>query len=225
MTTLATFRSRVASIIGLDNSTAGDQTFMDAVINEGYVQLLRETRGKVRSATFTPGANADVTMDTSVLFIVEAYLNDMRMTKIALEDLLQMRRGYANVSVTGWNSYYAFSAQDLMSFWPTPAATDTVTVYYVPRPTAMSVSSDQPSDVPAEWQHLIEFYALWRTADLDDDSTSQQGERYRAYYTQGVREMRRDLAFHGRHKLNRSVIPGQTGARFWPRARDIDYGY
>lgn len=228
MTTLAVFRENVSAIIGLANNSAEDQPLIDRWVNEGYEAVLRETRGRVRSATFTPGANADVVMDTAVMFIVDAFIitsnlsTPYRMEKVALEDLLAMRLNGGDVAANP-PRYYAFQASDLMCFYPEPSDTDVCVVYYVPRATALSLSTAEPSDVPAEWQHLIEFYALFRAADYDDDTSSDQGQRYYKMFADGIKEMRRDLNFKGRHRLNRSRIPG-AGMRTRPHVNSRDTG-
>lgn len=224
MTTLGTFRSNIAAMIGLDNSTGGDQGLIDGWVNEGYLSLVRDTRSKVQSATFTlTSGSKDYTMDTEVLSIIDVYITsssvDYSLVRVAVDTLLEYRRNGATVQQSPAR-YYAYAGGNLLMFYPTPNAADTVTVYYVDRPTALSASSDSPSDVPAEYHPLIEWYALWRAADYDDDASSQQGKRYQAMYEQGRGMMRRDLNLKG-GKLPPARVPG-VGRRLIPRDNSTD---
>ena len=225
MTTLATFRTNVSSIIGLDNTAGGaDQSLVDGWVNEAYLTLTRDTRSKVSIATFTlTSGSADYTMDTEVLSIIDVYVTstsvDYSLTRIAVDDLLTYRRNGATVQASPAR-YYAYTGGNLLMFYPTPNAADTITVYYVDRPTALSASSDSPSDVPAEYHPLIEWYALWRAADYDDDESSKQGDRYRQWYVEGLGKMRRDLNLKG-GKLPPARIPG-VGGRLLPHDNSTD---
>ena len=222
MATLAQFRSRVSAKIGLDTTAAGaDETLVDSWVNEGVVDVLRETQCNVDTQTVTPGASADYALSASVLGIIDMYTSssstDSRLEQVSVPDLLEMRRNGA--AATGSpTTYYALAGTDLMLFYPTPAAADTFTMYYVPKPTALSLSSDDPSSaslggVRVEFHKAVEFYALAEAADYDDDSSSAQGARYRERYAEELGKVRRQLIRLGRYKQPPARLPTQRRRR------------
>lgn len=221
MTTLATFRTNISAKIGLDNSTTGDQSLIDGWVNDAYVDVVRRTNCKVQSATasLTSGTK-DYTLTTlfsSVMKLIEIYVtssgSDYKLARTTPDKIVSMRlSSSANVSPA---QYYAV-AGDLLMIYPTPAAADTVTAYYVKQPTALSVSSDSPSDVPTEYHKLLEWYALAEAGDYDDDQSSAQGERYRQRYEFELVRMKRDLALRGDNRLPRV----KTNPRRFPVPND-----
>lgn len=213
MATLATFRTNVASILGLDNSTNGDQSLIDTYVNEGVLEVLKNTGCYVASSALSGVSTADYTLPTAALELRDLYLTssgtDYLLERASMDEILRMRR--FTPSASGPTRYYALAGHNLLMFYPTPAATDSFTLYYVPYPTALSNSAHTPSNsayggVPDENHNVIEFYALFRLADYDDDSTSQMGERYYALYRQGVADMRRHLSKKGGYRLARARV-------------------
>lgn len=204
MTTLAQFRTAVATEIGLDNSTSGDQTLIDSWVNEGVTDVLKRTSCRQRSGTLTLTAGtADYTLDTTIMRIFNAYVTsggiNYWLEEISVDDLLAMRRASSsNVSPA---QYYAVAGADLFLIYPTPAAADTVSIYYVPRPTVLSVSSDSPSEIPAEFHNTVEFYAEARAASMSDDAGSQMGNFYLGRYEQEIKRMRRLVQLKGNHRM------------------------
>src|SRR3990167_2799849 len=230
MATLAKFRSAVTGKIGLDN-TAGsaDQVRTDDWLNEGVVDVLRETGCNVDSTTITPGASADYALAVSVLGILDIYTtsgsSNSRLEQVTVPDMLQMRLNGSTAA--GPTSYYALAGTDLMLFYPTPAAADTFTMYCVPKPTAMSVSSDDPSSaslggVRTEFHKAIELYALAEAADYDDDGSSAQGARYRERYHEELGRIKRSVTMLGRYKQPPAVLPAQRRGRV-KRFNDQDW--
>lgn len=107
--------------------------------------------------------------------------------RVSVDEILRLRSWADGSSSTLPATYYAVAGTNLLMVYPTPSSADTITVYYVPRPTAMSSASHDPSNatyggVPAEFHPAVEKYALWHLASMDDDQTSGQGERYRIEY-------------------------------------------
>jgi hypothetical protein len=66
----------------------------------------------------------------------------------------------------GATRQYAFLGLDTIRTWPEPQTTgDTMTIYYAKNPTELVNDSDEPSDVPSQWQWLISIAAGARLAD------------------------------------------------------------
>lgn len=66
----------------------------------------------------------------------------------------------------GATRQYAFLGLDTIRTWPEPQTTgDTMTIYYAKNPTELVNDSDEPSDVPSQWQWLVSIAAGARLAD------------------------------------------------------------
>ena len=208
--TLAQFRTIVASKVGLDNSTSGDQTLIDMWVNEGYEDILLQTHCKVLGCTMTltSGTN-DYTLDTDILSILKIYNSassiNYYMERVTLGDIVDMRRA-GNSGAVPPARYYAVAGSNLLTVYPTPGSGETLTVYYVPRPTALSASSDVPSDVPAEFHKAIEFYALREAADYDDDQSSYIGRYYDQQYVAWIQRIKKNVLQMGGSRLPRAVL-------------------
>lgn len=232
MTTLARFRSRIAMRTGIAADTAGsdDQTLADEFINDGVLDVLRETHCNVDKQTVTPGASADYALGTDVLAIIDLYTSsggtDSRVEQVSVPDLIELRRQGTTASSSPV-SHFALAGSDLILFYPTPAAADTLTMYYVPKPTALSGSADDPSSaslggIRTEFHKAIEYYALAEAADYDDDQSSAQGARYREWYQAELGKVRKQLNRLGRYKQPPARLPTKRRPRV-PKYSDTDW--
>jgi len=210
MTTLAQFRSSVAGEIGLTNTVAGDQTSIDNWVNQGVTDVMVRTNCQVRCANLTLTAGvANYTLPTSILAImtcdqVSSGIN-YQLEQAQLEDILAMRR--ASSAYVSPAQYYAVAGSDLFLIYPTPAlSSDTVSIYYVPRPVVLSASSDSPSEIPSEFHPLVEYYAFYRAATYTDDSSSQGGQVYLQRYEMLIKQMKRNIGLAGNHRLPQASI-------------------
>lgn len=212
MATLATLRSNVAAILGLDNTTSGDQTQIDFYANQGVLKVLADTRCYATSATITPGATADYTLTTPVLELLEMYGtsggSNYLVERRSVAEILDLRRLTTATSPT---RYYALLGSKTLMWYPTPAATDSFTLYFVPEPTAASSGSHDFSTstyggIPDSMWDCLEFYVLWRMADLDDDGSSGSGEKYRLLYEDAIRRARKHLRDRGGTRLGRKRV-------------------
>lgn len=216
MTTLAQYRSRVSAKLGLDTTASGtDEVLVDSWINEAVTDFLLQTRCKVVSATTTLAADEeDFTLDTDILTIIDAYVDgstaDYAMTQVLAHELLAMRRA-TSTTATG-PLYYAVAGSNLLMVYPTPAATTTLKIYYLPRPITLSTGSASPDEIPVEFHKAVEFFALAEGADYDDDQSSAQGQRYREEYDRWVMKARKYLNRKGNVRLPLIAVgPTQTG--------------
>lgn len=198
---LAAIRSEVTNVIGLDSTAAGtDETLVDQWANEAVLDILLETRCYVASASTSLTADTgDYTFDSAILHVVDCYLtsggNGYRLTQVTPAKLLDMRVT-SNSQATAPVTHFADAGSNMLMFYPIPSTADTVTLYYVPRPTAMSDGTHDPSDttyggIPAEFHRAIVKYAEAEAADYRDDQTSQHGDRYRADYQRWLGKIRK----------------------------------
>lgn len=100
--------------------------------------------------TLTSGS-AVYTLDTSILRIKQMYVTpsgqgqSRPLRPVSLEQILEWSASNgATASNQGSVEYYALLGTQKIHFYPTPSGTDTVTIYYVKLPTALSADADVP---------------------------------------------------------------------------------
>lgn len=211
-TTLTQFRTEVAAVIGVDNSVAGDQGLIDRWINEGYEDFVRKTR------CFADWDDMDLTADTHTytlptqpLAILEIYNTangtQYRMERQTLDDIIEMRRAVSAAPAR----HYATIGMNLLTVYPTPGEGEAVTIYWIPRPTALTSGSDTPTSVPPEFHQAIAYYAIARAAEYDNHEPSQYGSYYRALYEMQVRECRSSIRNIGGRR-NAPLVAGRPAS-------------
>lgn len=208
--------------LGLDTTSGGtEESQLIAWLNEGVVDVLLRARVNVNSATMSLSAGtSDYTLDSTTLAINDITYTSAAGTsgsliRVTPEDILRFRTGTPATGATV--RYYALNGHDLLMVYPTPSAADTLTIYYVPRPTALSSTSSTAHDpssetyggIPSEYHKAIELYALAQAAEFTDHKPSQYGARYKAEYEGKLLEIRRAM----RHKGGRSLGPAIVGKR------------
>jgi hypothetical protein len=176
-------------------------------VNDGYVDVVLRSGCKITKGTtaLTSGI-ADFDIDTAILVINDVYLTSggtsYPLERVSLPELNMLR---LNAPAASPPRLYAVDSS-MWSVYPTPTAADTLTLFYIARPTALSNSGDLPSAVPAEFRKLIEWYALAEGADYDDDQSTGIGKTYRDQYEDGLRRMNRLLSRRGGSRLPRIKI-------------------
>jgi hypothetical protein len=116
---------------------------------------------------------------------------------------IERLRAAATTVATGYPAvYYAIVGANVLKVYPTPSAADTITVFYVPRPTAMSAAQRPVRHhlrrrARRSIHKAIVLYAEWQAADYRDDESSSQGERYRQLYEDEIKRIRRYVTLHG----------------------------
>jgi hypothetical protein len=172
------------------------------------------------SATLTPGATGqDFTLDATVLEIVDIDSTSATvgyaMERVSVGELRNLRRNAGNVAASP-TVYYALAGHNLLMFYPPPSATDTFTIYYVPVPTALAASADDPSTaslggIPKEYHKAIEYFACSEAADVNDDESSTQGQKYFLLYQDQVKKIRRTLRRKGGSLMPRARVGPRSG--------------
>ena len=196
---LAQYRSRVGAKLGLTNDADANPTLIDAWVNEGYEDVLLRTRCKVRRATIAlTSGTYDYSLPTGVLTILELYNTsasvDYPMERLSLQELLERRRATGTAPAR----YYTTDG-DLLTLYPTPGTGESLTVYYTPRPTALSATADSPTDIPAEFHKLLEWYALVEGAEYDQSAGN--GLTSLARYENGIKMLRKYARLRGGTRL------------------------
>lgn len=213
MSTLSDLQTEVSEEIGSINATE-DATKINRFLNRGVRDFLLRSGVKVSSATMDLTADQnDYTLDDEVLDIKNVSLasggSDYRFEQVSPQELLDMRRG--ETSSNSPAMHYALNGSDLFMVYPTPAAADTITIYYVKKPTEMSSAANDPSTatyggIPVVFHDALALYAMWKLASFDDDQSSAQGQRYKDEYMERVRDARRNVATKGNARMPRARV-------------------
>ena len=207
---------------------------IDDLVNMAYEDIVLKTNCKVQTTTISlSSSTSDYTIPSSFLNILEVYTTTSgqaySMQRSTAEDIIRRRIGVS----PGFNSsparYYATQGNDLLMVWPTPSAADSLSVYYVARPTALSVSSDVPSDIPAEFHQLIEYKACAEAADYAEFVVLRyrmvptiDPTRWFALYEKGLKDLRTSVSKAG----GRRLAPVRINRRLTvPLIRSTDLGH
>lgn len=135
----------------------------------------------------TPG-QGDYSLDAGILAIEDIFLSsgsaNFRVSRKATTDLLNLR---LFTTTSAPIQMYALAGANMLMVYPTPLQADVFTIYYVPRPTALSGPTDDPSvvangGIPSEFHYGLELYMQWKAGDAFDDESSSSGESYRRMY-------------------------------------------
>jgi hypothetical protein len=185
MATLEEMTTQVAGELGLH--TTDDQARIWRELNRGVRDVLLRTRCYVTTTTLSlTEGTGDYTLSANTLAINYAYVTgeERLLEPVNPEEIIERR---LRTTSTDTSTLYAMQGANLLMVYPTPSSSGTLTFYYVPQPTAMSISSHDPSEatyggIPDEYADAIEMYACWRLGSMRDDQTSGQGERYRILY-------------------------------------------
>jgi len=193
MSTLATLQSDVAGVLGLDFDAAspanGDGPRLLGWANDAVIDILQRTHCYIALSTMamTPGTG-DYDLDSDILAIEDMYLSssgsNSRVRRLSTTDLLGLRVDSVNSSPA---QVYAVNGANMLMVYPTPLQADTLTIYYVPRPTPLANPTDDPSvagfgGIPPEFHYGLELYMMWKAAAMFDDESSSNGESYRREY-------------------------------------------
>jgi hypothetical protein len=190
--------------------------------------MLRRTHVYVAAATMNlTAAQGDYTLDTNILAIEDIYTtssgSNFRLRRMSTTDLINLRIFSVTTSPT---QMYSLSGSNLLMLYPAPlSSADTLTTYYVPRPTALSGNTDDPSTtslggIPSEFHYGLELFMQWKAADAFDDEQSSGGESYKRMYIgdptappgteqrQGfIGTMKKDIRRKGGKKMAGILIP------------------
>lgn len=223
--TLATLRRNVAAKLGLENTTGGDQILIDHWLNEGYEQTVLRSRCSVAPGTVTLTSGQDsYTMDTAIMALLEVdnQVSSTRYTmeQITLTEMLKKRRATSTAPARYWAV-----RGNLIEVYPTPGTGETLNIWYVPRPTALSASSDSPTAVPYEFHKLIELYACAEGGEYTQHEASQFGSYYRGLFEKGLMEMNRALNRKAGTRVPRAKVGNPDNKLTMPSTPSQDVSY
>lgn len=218
-TTVTSYKTQITAKAGLD--TSADDALMLIWLNQAYEDIVLRTHCKVRPASLTLTAGTDTySLPTQALAILEPYNSSSGKTGLMKPiDLTEMaRKRTGQTSTSGTILYYVLMG-DLLELYPAPSTGDTLNLWYVPRPTALSSGSDTPSDIPSEYHKLLEFFALAEAYEYHRKMSLMTYNK--GLYEQGIKGMIKML--RGRQgRTDRIVVGYPERRRELPRDPSAD---
>jgi hypothetical protein len=211
LSTFAQLKNNVTLELGLDDEAGEDEdTLLGRRLNEGVRAVLVQThcRVEVASTALTVGV-ADYELPVAALAMHRLVTNpDLRECVRENPATIHQLRESAATGAAGYAYSYALDGANLLMLYPTPAAADFLTLYYVPLPTEMVAVSDDPSalvygGIPVQWHDAIELWAMSKLASYDDDSTSKNGADYMRDFELRITKIRLEIKKLGGRKQPR----------------------
>lgn len=192
-TTFLTIRNNIFAKLRWDDSAANIVLLKD-FINHRYAEICMRTEALQTKGTMTLTPN-----EPSYLLDVDIIRIKMIRGKAAgstdwggplyetdLDDLLELRRSVPYATNDGAPSRYSLIGKNRLELHPAPATADTLEVWYVYLPTALSADGDIP-ELQEPYVKLIEYGASYDVALIQKDPDALL---YREDYERGIREFR-----------------------------------
>ena len=181
-------------------TSSADVTLSTSIINDGYIDVCLKCNLGLTNATknlIAAQTKYSLTSDFSlsnVLAIRELrYIQSGATANFSIVPSASMRTvlDLNSAAVTGWTRAYSFEGTDTLLMAPAPITGDTITLYYVPSPTALSAAGDVPSAIMSQWQErLLATYGLSRMYELEDPAMA---DMYRQKYLSYLAEFESDM--------------------------------
>lgn len=221
-TTLAKYKTRILTTMGLTGDASAWDTILTDKLNEAYEDVLLKTRCSIDLATvsFTAGEDSYElpTQPLAILtFKTTSSGNDYPMEPVSLPEIREMQRNGTSQSPV---RCFAVSGNTLVVY-PTPDSADTLAIDYVPRPTAMSDAAHTPSAIRPEYQQLLEWYVCAYVGMAEEHQASGNGAAFQAMYERGLRDMRKNMRMLGGLRKRRAVVGRR---RYIPHNPSTDLG-
>lgn len=176
-------------------------------INQAYFQAAVETEAISGESTMPMTANvSSYVFPAAVARIRQMAVQPAGSTVFnppliltTLDEILQRRQdGQGGAGPQA--SHYTLVGINGLEVWPTPAAADVITIYYVAYPAVLSAAGDVPVFEEPYSSKILEFGALAEAGDFKGDPATAQ---WAADYTDWMNRYRQHL------QRKRGVIPGQ----------------
>lgn len=186
--------------------------------------MLEDTHCYVKRTDYTgwDGTSTDYTLDPGILDIHELYVASAgtvyTLERLSLTSMLEKRRtGQPSGSPV---QFFCVNGGNLLLFYPTIGASDTLTVYFVPVPTALANPGDDPSNntyggIPQILHRAIFYFACRELASYDDDQTSGQGQRYTDWYNAEITRYHKIIRERGGTRNARAIVNEKRRKRLY----------
>lgn len=207
--------NRVSAKSGVSNEAGSEElALLQSWANEGVVEVLLETHIfiQIGDLALTSGVS-EYRLDSAILAIDDGRGSTPagigNYVLIGMDEMIA--RQSAGIVSPGYRKYLAIEG-DLMIVSPTPGSSETLRFFHVPRPTAMTLDSHDPSvatygGIPTEHHRAIEAYMTWRASEYDEKSMPLTPKDYHDLFRAECALVRR----RKREKRGRRLLPGRVG--------------
>jgi len=213
----------LSRMYGLDDTAGTDElTLMQTWLQRGIIDILEKTRCYVDIGTMALQAGVtDYRIDSNILAVdnitVPDLLNNPRpLDIVSMLDLLP----YLSTVVVSPDAPWKASVEGtLMRVAPAPTTAITLTYFYTPKPTDMTLDANDPSSVtyggiPTEYHDAILMFGSWKASEYNQQGGGfwrghayAPGAAQQGIYDARVAEIRKEA----RRKAGRSLSAGHVG--------------
>lgn len=212
---LGAFRNVVSLKTGIQNSGT-EQALIDEFVNRGVLRVSQDILPNVQGSTITMVDGTRVYTLASLVLIDAFYDGSPPITRLPLGELIAMRSASGGASAARI-THYALAGLHSLYVFPTPSASPpALQIVHNPIPTALSLTSDDPStgangNIPTEYQFGIQLWALREASDAID--AEEQANGYLQQYEAWLNRAREDVWKRGGQigKEGLSQVPLPTG--------------
>lgn len=197
------FHARVRRVTGLGGD-ATDLALITGWVNEAVLQFQRETKMNTRLAALSVTADqGDYTLDDDILSMQGLWYEPADTTQrrllqpVSVETMFELR--LPDAPANSLVRHYAMSgAHTLMLHAAPPSSSDQLHILYVPRPSALSATSESPAssalgNIPEEYHPLLEAYAKWKGAESEEHRGSDNGLQFQAQWEREIAKIRGEM--------------------------------
>jgi hypothetical protein len=199
--TFADLQDKVLSKSRLDPNNTADVNKIKDWINRAYFRVVLETEALQANTTQTLTANVNqyqlpapakrIKWMTAQQAGQSFYGPPLRLS--SLDEILWRRKSSGGGVITnGTATHYAFSSPNNIDVWPTPGNADTLLIYYVGYPTALTNPGDVPQIDEPYASELLEVGALIEASDFIKDIMA--GYTYPQTFQDGMYRFRQHLS-------------------------------
>lgn len=183
--TLGRLRQLVYAPLRDDERSFVEPWFVDALLNEAYIDIVARLRLKPTEVTSTTSASGTITVPTDFIEVIDLWVGTEKVDFVP-DPTFQF------FAVPGAHVDTIIARMDGQSTIETylPQVSKSYTLRYAARPAEMTVDTDTPSAISRELCPRIVNYARahgkWQEGEIDE------GNQYMAQYEQGLPTAPRD---------------------------------
>jgi hypothetical protein len=213
-----------------DAGTGDDLQKVKDWINWAYADACVKTEASQTSATMALTANSSTyTLPSAVLRIKYIAVKPVGNTdyggdlsESSLDEILDFRRGGGGTN-TGAVTHYALLGLTQLELWPTPSGADTLLMYYVALPTALSAATDLPILQEPYATDVLENGAARKGAEFLYGPASPDVQYYGSLHQQALRDLRSHLLRRGGGRTQQLAVAG-SWIPWLPHDPSVDSG-
>lgn len=183
--TLVRLRSLVYAVLRDDERSFVEPWFVDAMLNEAYIDIVARLRLKPLEVSATTSAGGLITVPSNYIEPIDLWIGT-EMVSFVPDPTFQF---FAVPGASVDNIIARMDGQSTIETYPVQAS-KSYTLRYAARPTEMVAELDVPSDISRELTPRIVNYA--RAHAKWQEGMEDEGQKYMALYEQGLPTAPRD---------------------------------